>query len=62
VVRSEPYQVGVYEALHAAGIEPGWVIGTSIGAIKWRHYRRQIRFNAEWIVFENYGRSLSRSG
>src|SRR2546423_11071917 len=27
------YQVGVYEALHDAGIEPHWVIGTSIGAI-----------------------------
>jgi NTE family protein len=27
------YQVGVYEALHAAGIEPDWVIGTSIGAV-----------------------------
>src|SRR5437667_8625566 len=27
------YQVGVYEALCAAGIEPDWVIGTSIGAI-----------------------------
>ena len=27
------YQLGVYEALHAAGIEPDWVIGTSIGAI-----------------------------
>ena len=27
------YQVGVFEALHAAGIEPDWVIGTSIGAI-----------------------------
>ncbi len=27
------YQVGVYEALHEAGIEPDWVIGTSIGAI-----------------------------
>ncbi len=27
------YQGGVYEALHEAGIEPGWVIGTSIGAI-----------------------------
>ena len=26
-------QVGVYEALHDAGIEPEWVIGTSIGAI-----------------------------
>jgi NTE family protein len=27
------YQVGVFEALHDAGIEPDWVIGTSIGAI-----------------------------
>ena len=27
------YQVGVYQALHENGIEPDWVIGTSIGAI-----------------------------
>ena len=27
------YQVGVYEALNEAGIEPDWIIGTSIGAI-----------------------------
>jgi NTE family protein len=27
------YQVGVFQALHEAGIEPDWVIGTSIGAI-----------------------------
>lgn len=27
------YQIGVYQALHEAGIEPHWVIGTSIGAI-----------------------------
>ena len=27
------YQVGVYLALHEAGVEPDWVIGTSIGAI-----------------------------
>jgi NTE family protein len=27
------YQVGVYQALHEAGIEPDWVVGTSIGAI-----------------------------
>jgi NTE family protein len=27
------YQVGVYEALHEAGIEPGWVSGVSIGAV-----------------------------
>jgi NTE family protein len=27
------YQAGVYQALNEAGIEPDWVIGTSIGAI-----------------------------
>jgi NTE family protein len=27
------YQVGVYQALHEAGIDPDWVVGTSIGAI-----------------------------
>lgn len=27
------YQGGVYQALHEAGIEPNWVVGTSIGAI-----------------------------
>jgi NTE family protein len=27
------YQGGVYQALHEAGIEPNWIIGTSIGAI-----------------------------
>ena len=25
------YQAGVYQALHEAGIEPDWIIGTSIG-------------------------------
>ena len=27
------YQGGVYQAMHEAGIEPDWVVGTSIGAI-----------------------------
>jgi len=27
------YQVGVYHALHEAGVEPDWIVGTSIGAI-----------------------------
>ena len=27
------YQAGVYQALHEAGLEPDWVVGTSIGAI-----------------------------
>lgn len=27
------YQAGVYEAMHEAGVEPDWIVGTSIGAI-----------------------------
>lgn len=27
------FQAGVYEAMHEAGMEPDWVVGTSIGAI-----------------------------
>jgi NTE family protein len=27
------YQADVYQALHEAGVEPDWIIGTSIGAI-----------------------------
>ena len=27
------YQAGVYQAMHEAGVEPDWIIGTSIGAI-----------------------------
>jgi NTE family protein len=27
------YQVGVYQAMHETGVEPDWIIGTSIGAI-----------------------------
>jgi NTE family protein len=27
------YQAGVYHALHEAGVQPDWIIGTSIGAI-----------------------------
>ncbi len=48
------YQVGVYEALHDAGIEPDWVIGTSIGAINAaviagnRPVDRMDRLNAFW--------------
>ncbi len=35
------YQAGVYQALHESGIEPDWVIGTSIGAINASSHRRQ---------------------
>ena len=48
------YQVGVYQALHEAGIEPDWVIGTSIGAINAsliagnEPQNRMARLNAFW--------------
>jgi NTE family protein len=43
------YQAGVYQALDEAGIEPDWVIGTSIGAI-----------NAAIIAGNNPGQRLPR--
>ncbi len=52
------YQVGVYQALHEAGIEPQWVIGTSIGAINAaliagnEPERRLERLNAFWSRME----------
>ncbi len=52
------YQVGVYEALHDAGIEPDWVIGTSIGAINAaiiagnRPEDRIERLNAFWKLVQ----------
>ena len=53
------YQVGVYEALHDAGIEPEWVIGTSIGAINAAliagnpRDQRLERLNAFWEKVEH---------
>jgi len=52
------YQVGVYQALHQAGIEPDWVIGTSIGAINASLIagnppeRRRERLDAFWRQME----------
>lgn len=52
------YQLGVYEALHEAGIEPDWVIGTSIGAINAAIIagnpaaERMERLNAFWSAVE----------
>src|SRR5215471_9884322 len=43
------YQAGVYEALSGAGLEPDWVIGTSIGAI-----------NAALIAGNPQGRRVDR--
>jgi len=59
------YQVGVYEALHDAGIEPDWVIGTSIGAINAAliagnpRERRMERLNAFWRHVEQPGYGAS---
>jgi NTE family protein len=53
------YQVGVYQALHEAGIEPDWVIGTSIGAINAaviagnRREERLPRLRRLWQRFEH---------
>ena len=52
------YQVGVYQAMHEAGIEPAWVIGTSIGAINASLIagnppeRRMEKLNAFWNQME----------
>ncbi len=45
------YQAGVYQALHEAGIEPDWIIGTSIGAI-----------NASLIAGNSPARILEKDG
>lgn len=57
------YQGGVYEALHASGIEPDWVIGTSIGAINGALIagnpprQRLERLRAFWNAVEQPGAS-----
>jgi NTE family protein len=57
------YQVGVYQALHEAGIEPDWVIGTSIGAINASLIagnppeRRMARLDAFWRQVEQHAGS-----
>jgi len=43
------YQAGVYEAMQEVGLEPDWVIGTSIGAI-----------NASLIAGNPPGKRLAR--
>lgn len=55
------YQAGVYQALHEAGIEPDWVIGTSIGAINGAiiagspQERRLERLRAFWERVQHRG-------
>jgi hypothetical protein len=52
------YQAGVYQALHEAGIEPDWIIGTSIGRYQRQLDRRQ--FAAEPAV--TLARVLEKDG
>ena len=59
------YQVGVYEALHDVGVQPDWVIGTSIGAINGaliagnRPSQRLERLRAFWLNVEQQSRVAS---
>src|SRR3981081_875880 len=58
------YQVGVYQALHEARLEPDWVIGTSIGAINAAVIaanavdRRMERLAAFWERLERAGSGM----
>ena len=65
------YQLGVYEALHEAGLEPDWVVGTSIGAINGALIagnappRRLERLRAFWDQIAqdgSWGQALSHWG
>lgn len=55
------YQLGVYQAMHEAGIEPDWVVGTSIGAINGAIIagnppeQRMARLHAFWDRMEIQG-------
>ncbi len=56
------FQAGAYQALHEAGIEPDWVIGTSIGAINSAlivgnpAVDRSARLDAFWQQMARHGR------
>lgn len=62
------YQLGVYQAMHEAGIEPDWVVGTSIGAINGaiiagnKPERRMERLHAFWDRMEIEGSALFGNG
>ncbi|MBI5721945.1 MAG: patatin-like phospholipase family protein [Burkholderiales bacterium] len=57
------YQAGVYQALHEAGLEPDWVIGTSIGAINASLIagnppeQRMQRLDAFWAAMQEASRA-----
>jgi NTE family protein len=54
------YQLGVYQAMHEAGLEPDWVIGTSIGALNGAIIagnppaRRLDRLRQFWTLMEHH--------
>src|ERR671915_569070 len=67
------YQAGVYEALCGAGIEPDWVIGTSIGAInasiiagnapenrlpRLREFWRRVQQDSAYAKFMTFARGI----
>jgi NTE family protein len=58
------YQVGVYQAMHEARMEPDWVIGTSIGAINASLIAgnapadRMDRLNAFWDLMQAHAPTL----
>jgi NTE family protein len=62
------YQVGVYQAMHEAGLEPDWVIGTSIGAVNAALIagnppaRRLERLDAFWSLVARRGVALDSGG
>jgi NTE family protein len=55
------YQVGVYRALHEAGVEPDWIIGTSIGAINASLIAGN-RLNDRLVKLEQFWKRMERRG
>ncbi len=68
------YQAGVYEALCGAGVEPDWVIGTSIGAInasliagnapkdrlpRLREFWRRVQHDSAFSKFMTFARGIA---
>ncbi|MBS1191709.1 MAG: patatin [Rhodocyclaceae bacterium] len=62
------FQAGVYEAMHDAGIEPEWLVGTSIGAINGaiiagnEPRQRLTRLREFWDLAGRGGEDFSRLG
>ena len=54
------YQMGVYQALHEAGVELDWIVGTSIGAINAAIIAGN-RFAERLVKLEEFWRRMQRS-